>query len=718
MEPIVKEKRAHIGIVICTFEPNLKLLENLILSLKNQSLNSWHCYIFDDSSSGIDFQHLLDDRFSYYKNHSTLGTYKNFEQGIRYAAPNHELIFLSDQDDSWDVSKLQKYKNHFETGKFEVLHGDARIVTSSGKVIADSLHAYECRKLSSDPIDLIVKNTVTGTTMAMKSSYIMSLKEFPKTQGWEHDLWLSLEAAARGTLGYIDLSLTNYIQHSNNQIGAMPRVSFHKNLSPSVAMGAFILKYKLLCNFINEIETLSRRKTSKVILQFRLIRHMLCKGMDNRYLAQYLFGGLIVLLFPIKQKCQKLSIRLKFRVDQIRRLVNIIRSKELYAKLNDFSANISKNTLSAKSYLNYSVTILSKLPPKFVLIVPNLKMPIFGGIATALRFASELQSLGNRVQIVTISEKSNIDQVDFLLTAKELGIEVEIAQSLFNGISNLRIEISEGDVLIATAWWTELAARIAINESDYQKCKILYFVQDFECLFYPASSEYALALETYTDADNLIVNSAPLAKFLTQNISDLRENDLMSFSPTYLFSDVEGMGSRSKQTPLGPIRILFYGRPNTPRNLFEMGVKALEILVERNPHKSFDIYSIGEKHPDIELKGGIRIKSLGALKPEDYRVQIEISDIGLSLMLSPHPSYPPLEMAAMGLPTVSNDYLGYKKDYLRSFGILVSEPTAASICETIQNFIETKESKLLSQHARQETSLREIAIITSAKLNG
>ena len=47
--------------------------------------------------------------------------------------------------------------------------------------------------------------------------------------------------------------------------------------------------------------------------------------------------------------------------------------------------------------------------------------------------------------------------------------------------------------------------------------------------------------------------------------------------------------------------------------------------------------------------------------------------VGLSLMASPHPSYPPLEMAHFGLRTVTNGYTC--KDLSRAHENIVSIPT-------------------------------------------
>ena len=47
---------------------------------------------------------------------------------------------------------------------------------------------------------------------------------------------------------------------------------------------------------------------------------------------------------------------------------------------------------------------------------------------------------------------------------------------------------------------------------------------------------------------------------------------------------------------------------------------------------------------------------LGKLSLEDYSALLSRASVGLSLMLSPHPSYPPLEMAYAGVRTITNNY--------------------------------------------------------------
>ena len=48
----------------------------------------------------------------------------------------------------------------------------------------------------------------------------------------------------------------------------------------------------------------------------------------------------------------------------------------------------------------------------------------------------------------------------------------------------------------------------------------------------------------------------------------------------------------------------------------------------------------------------------GKMSLDDYADILNRSAIGVSLMISPHPSYPPLEMANAGCLTITNGYEG------------------------------------------------------------
>jgi O-antigen biosynthesis protein len=103
-------------------------------------------------------------------------------------------------------------------------------------------------------------------------------------------------------------------------------------------------------------------------------------------------------------------------------------------------------------------------------------------------------------------------------------------------------------------------------------------------------------------------------------------------------------------------QILVYGRPWSPRNAFGLVESALRIWRDRYPDaRRWQVISRGESHADVDL-GGVVVKSVGRTSLEEYAQILRDSAIGVSLMVSPHPSFPPFEMAHFGLWTITNRF--------------------------------------------------------------
>jgi hypothetical protein len=70
----------------------------------------------------------------------------------------------------------------------------------------------------------------------------------------------------------------------------------------------------------------------------------------------------------------------------------------------------------------------------------------------------------------------------------------------------------------------------------------------------------------------------------------------------------------------------------------------------------WSVVSAGQEHADIDLGGGMTMRSHGKLDLASYAQLMRSSAIGVSIMVSPHPSYPPLEMAEAGLLVLTNRF--------------------------------------------------------------
>jgi hypothetical protein len=131
-------------------------------------------------------------------------------------------------------------------------------------------------------------------------------------------------------------------------------------------------------------------------------------------------------------------------------------------------------------------------------------------------------------------------------------------------------------------------------------------------------------------------------------------------------------------------RIVVYGRPGIARNCFPAIVRGLRRWAADYPQLAgWDVVSAGTAHKPVALGDGRTMASVGKLSLEDYAQLMLTSSVGLSLMASPHPSYPPLEMAHMGLRTITNTYAckdlsGFHPNIV-SIGSMAEGPLAAAI---------------------------------------
>jgi hypothetical protein len=220
--------------------------------------------------------------------------------------------------------------------------------------------------------------------------------------------------------------------------------------------------------------------------------------------------------------------------------------------------------------------------------------------------------------------------------------------------------VSAGDRFVASAWWTAVTVR---HIRTWQRNvfptlssnRYVYLIQDYEPGFYPWSSRYALAQSTYLETEGMI------ALFNTSILRNFFIDEGYKFEHEYAFEphiNIKLAGFLNQVTPdIKEKRILVYGRPGVARNAFELLVMGLREWVEKDPKaKDWTIVSVGEPHSNVDLGKGLQMQSFGKLSLESYAQELLRSSIGLSLMISPHPSYPPLEMAAFGLNVITNGY--------------------------------------------------------------
>lgn len=297
------------------------------------------------------------------------------------------------------------------------------------------------------------------------------------------------------------------------------------------------------------------------------------------------------------------------------------------------------------------------------LVLPSInKQHYFGGIHTAVLIYRELclHFPASRIILVdsTPDEEALARFGDHELVGSD-STSLAMRQIVpFNNRYQKTLAVALDDVWVATAWWTAYAAqRLSRWQADNggRDLPLVYLIQDFEPGFYAWSSQYALAMSTYRPEKDIgVFNTKLLADFFTEKKLDYPRRAV--FEPVLHDGLRPALAALSSSSSPRLRRIVIYARPGTPRNGFELICEGLRKWGWTDPRSSqWEVAAPGELTSDLDL-GPFALRAMGKLDIDAYAKLLSSSAIGISLMVSPHPSYPPLEMAAFGMRVLTNRY--------------------------------------------------------------
>jgi hypothetical protein len=330
------------------------------------------------------------------------------------------------------------------------------------------------------------------------------------------------------------------------------------------------------------------------------------------------------------------------------------------------------------------------------LLLPTLNPGrAFGGARTALDLFDALAASFPRRRIVTfaaVSDAGLAELPDFRLVEPGSDGPDDRQVVVVPRAEEAELTVGPEDVFLATFWTTaELAIRIARwQAAEYSRPiqPFAYLVQDFEPGFYPWSAQSELARKTYEgDVPTIaVINTSLLRDHLAGE--GIRFAGKFTFEPrlSAALRPLLDEPPRARQR-----RIVAYGRPETPRNAFPLVVDGLRAWAASDPKATgWLVESAGRSHPSIDIGTGLRLRSRGKLDLAAYGALLRESAVGLSLMISPHPSYPPLDMAHLGMLVVTNRFgakdLSTWHENIRSVPGLTAEGIAASLREATDAF--------------------------------
>ena len=173
-----------------------------------------------------------------------------------------------------------------------------------------------------------------------------------------------------------------------------------------------------------------------------------------------------------------------------------------------------------------------------------------------------------------------------------------------------------------------------------------------------------------------IVNSRPLARYLA-DVGGVSVPSEQVFAPVVDMDLVERASAMWRPDPEGRLRVLFYGRPHHPRNLFRIGLESLRLWMEALKDDERPLLrSAGADHPPYRIARDVQLEPLGKLSLDGYVELLSRTDLTFALMFSPHPGHLSLEPPAAGIPTLTNRFGSYREAWLPSLYLADPDPQA------------------------------------------
>jgi hypothetical protein len=414
----------------------------------------------------------------------------------------------------------------------------------------------------------------------------------------------------------------------------------------------------------------------------------------------------------------------KLRADELDYGLSRLRPVKLLGSSGSPSPNANTETYPI------NITVSPCQRPRFNLLIPTMQpQRIYGGVSTAIKVGKELFSqLDKSVDFRLIVTSDKLDEESILESCYRLDLQFfssrpneDISSPTIVPLYHYRhvpLSIRSSDVFFATAWWTaDLGFRLRRQQFEAfgsPQMPLIYLIQDYEPGFYTWSRRSAIARATYEE-ENIIalINSEELANFLTKEYS---------FRAAYHYPYILNETLASKLHPTQKeLIILIYGRPSVERNLFPIILEGLQMWQADNPAKNtmFKLIFAGEDFDEKLIAYLENASVVGKLSLEDYSDTLNKTAIGISLMESPHPSYPPLEMASAGCITITNGY--YNKNLaLRSPNILsIKSPTPLNLkcaLDKATKMIDLKEITPLGNIGKIPTTVPVVNYLEIAKI--
>ncbi len=209
-----------VSVVIATYNGE-KFLHEQLDSLFRQTYPNIEIIALDDCSSDSSVAILREyaarhQKMNVFVNERNLGHIKTFEKGIQLC--RGEFISLCDQDDIWEVDKIECTLTAFRKETL-LAYCDSLFVDEKGQSISKKVSDIKNLTSYTNALPFLIGNTVPGHAAIFRRELIDKAVPFPSRI--IHDWWLAYVATLFGTIEFVNKPLVKYRQHSSNVIGAI-----------------------------------------------------------------------------------------------------------------------------------------------------------------------------------------------------------------------------------------------------------------------------------------------------------------------------------------------------------------------------------------------------------------------------------------------------------------------------------------------------------------
>lgn len=187
-----------------------KFIRSQIESILTQLGPADELIISDDGSADNTLEiikEFRDNRIKIYK-----GNFKNFIRNFENALTKAkgEFIFLSDQDDVWESTKVQRILPLLQ--QFDLVISDSSVVDEELNPLNPSF--FKLLRSGKGIVKNVLKSTYYGSCMAFRKNVLTTALPFPDTTEIGHDLWLGLVAEMTGSVLFLEEPLIKYRRHN------------------------------------------------------------------------------------------------------------------------------------------------------------------------------------------------------------------------------------------------------------------------------------------------------------------------------------------------------------------------------------------------------------------------------------------------------------------------------------------------------------------------